>query len=106
MRAENQLKALNDELRAIKTAYAQVPYNLILYTYELDLDGYQIGNTYFLNSEVTFNTEDGSNTIAFIEGAVYDRMSYEGGAKFFLYTRQGDVVKLHSIQKGEIIINA
>lgn len=104
MRTENQLKALNDELRAIKTAYAQIPYSLILYTYELNLDGFYIGDIYYINKAIIFNTDDGSNAIASIEGAVYDRMPYEGGAKFFLYSRQGDTVKLHTMQKGEVII--
>ena len=100
MKTEDQLKNLNDELKSIKTAYAQVPYNLILYTYKLDLDLSQ----YFISKTVIFKTEDGSNTIATIEGATYERMPYEGGAKFFLYTKQADEVKLHTMQTGEIII--
>lgn len=104
MKTEDKLKELNDELRAIKTAYEQMSYNLVLYTYELDLEEYYIGDTYFIQKTVIFNTEDGSNTIASIEGAVYDRMPYEGGAKFFIYSRQGDVIKLHTIQKGEIVL--
>ena len=104
MRTENQIKALNDEIRAVKTAYAQVPYNLILYTYELDLDVFYIGDVYYINKAVIFKTDDGSNTIASIEGAVYDRMPYEGGAKFFIYYMLGNVIKLHTMQTGEIIL--
>lgn len=104
MKTEDQLKNLNDELRSIKTAYAQVPYNLILYTYEIDVDGYYIGNTYFINKTLIFKTEDGSNAIASIEGATYDRMPYEGGAKFFIYTGRSSTIKLHTMQTGDIII--
>ena len=104
MRTENQLKSLNDELRAIKTAYEQVAYSLILYTYELNLDGFYIGDIYYINKTVIFNTDDGSNAIASIEGAVYDRMPYEGGAKFFIYSKQGSVIKLHTMQTGEVVI--
>ena len=100
MRTENQIKALNDELRAIKTAYEQMSYSLILYTYELDLDL----SGYFISKTVIFDTDDGSNAIASIEGAVYDRMPYEGGAKFFLYSKQANAVKLHTMQTGEITI--
>ena len=101
MNAESKLKELNDELRAIKATYDQASYNLVLYTFDLDL-----GNSYILSTTVTFDTEDGSNTIAFIEGAVYDRMPYEGGAKFYLYTRQGNGdIKLHSVQKGTVTIS-
>lgn len=104
MKTEDQLKNLNDELKSIKTAYAQVPYNLILYTYEVDLGGYQVGDIYFINKTLIFKTEDGSNAIVSLEGATYDRMPYEGGAKFFVYTGQSTIVKLHTMQTGEIIV--
>lgn len=101
MRAEDKIKELNDELRAIKTAYEQVPYNLVLYTYELNLDL----SKPFIEKTVVLDTDDGSNAIASIEGAVYDRMPYEGGAKFFLYYKLGNSVKLHTMQKGVITIS-
>ena len=105
MNAENKLKELNDELRSLKTAFAQVSYNLVLYTY--DLDGQIPDEGYFIDHTVTLTTEDGSNTIATIEGASYDRMPYEGGAKFYLTHRQGNAspIKLHSMQKGVITVS-
>ena len=101
MNAETKIKELNDEVRAIKAFYDQASQNLILYTYELN-----ISNVYFISKTVTLNTEDGSNAIAYIEGATYDRMPYEGGVKFYLYTKLGNgVVKLHTMQKGTITIS-
>ena len=102
MNAETKIKEINDEIKAIKTYYDQASSNLILYTYELDLEVSWI----FISKTVTLDTEDGSNAIAYIEGASYDRMPYEGGAKFYLYTKLGnDVVKLHTMQKGTITIS-
>lgn len=100
MNAETKIKEIDDEVRAIKTFYDQATSNLILYTYELTVPDF-----YFIELTVTLATEDGSNAIAYIEGASYDRMPYEGGAKFYLYTKLGDTVKLHTMQKGTITIS-
>ena len=100
MNTESTIKSLNDELRSIKAFYNQSSTNLVLYTYELS-----VGEFFFIDKTVTLTTEDGSNAIAYIEGATYDRMSYEGGAKFFLYTKIGSIVKLHTMQTGEITIS-
>ena len=100
MNTESTIKGMNDELRAIKAFYNQSSTNLILYTYELDVRDF-----YFIDQTVTLATEDGSNAIAYIEGATYDRMPYEGGAKFYLYTKIGTTVKLHTMQNGEITIS-
>ena len=100
MNAETKIKEINDEVRAIKTYYDQASSNLILYTYELTVPDF-----YFIDLTVTLATEDGSNAIAYIEGASYDRMPYEGGAKFYLYTKLGNAVKLHTMQKGTITIS-
>lgn len=100
MNTESTIKSLNDELRSIKAFYAQSAENLILYEYELN-----VGNYYFIQKTVTLTADDGSNAIAYIEGATYDRMPYEGGAKFYLYTKIGTTVKLHTMQNGEITIS-
>lgn len=100
MNTETKIKEINDEVRAIKTYYDQASSNLILYTYELTVPDF-----YFIDLTVTLATEDGSNAIAYIEGASYDRMPYEGGAKFYLYTKLGNAVKLHTMQKGTITIS-
>ena len=100
MNAETKIKEINDEVRAIKTYYDQASSNLILYTYELTVPDF-----YFIDLTVTLATEDGSNAIAYIEGASYDKMPYEGGAKFYLYTKLGNAVKLHTMQKGTITIS-
>lgn len=100
MNASIKIKELNDELKAIKTAYAQNAHNLILYDYPLSVEG-----EYFISKTVTFTTEDGSNTLATIEGATYIRMPFEGGAKFYLYNRQGNSIVLHSLQKGTATIS-
>lgn len=94
------IKELNDELRSIKTAYAQNAYNLLLYEYPLSIE-----DEYFINKTVTFMTEDGANTLAAIEGAIYIRMPFEGGAKFYLNVRQGNRIILHSLQKGTVTIS-
>lgn len=99
MNASIEIKELNDELRAIKAAYAQNARNLVLYDYPLDIEG-----EYFISKTVTFVTSDGSNTLVTIEGATYIRMPFEGGAKFYLYNRQGNNVVLHSLQRGTVII--
>lgn len=99
MRAESQIKEMNDELRAIKAAYEQATRTLILYEYILDIE-----DEYFISRTVTLDTQDGSNALAFVEGATYDRMPYEGGAKFFLRNRQAPVLKIHSMQRGTVTI--
>lgn len=103
MNAEDKIKELNDELRSIKTAYAQVPFSFVLYTYDLG----DLSDGYFISKTVTLATEDGSNTIATIENATYDRMPYQGGVRFFLshIIKQGGTIKLHSMQKGTITIS-
>lgn len=101
MNTSIRIKELNDELKAIKTAYSQNSRNLVLYNYQLDVDiEYP-----WIDQTVTFTTEDGSNTLAIIDGATYIRMPFEGGAKFYLYTRQGDRVFLRSLQKGTVTIS-
>ena len=100
MNASSKIKELNDELRAIKTAYEQNAHNLVLYEYPLDIE-----EGYFISKTVTFATEEGANTLATIEGATYIRMPYEGGAKFYLYNGQGNRVVLHSLQKGTVTIS-
>lgn len=100
MSASNKIIELRNELRSLKTAYAQAPYDLILYTYNLDVDT----SHYFIYKTVVLDTEDGSNALATIEGAMFERMPYEGGAKFFLISSMGDTVKLISMQKGDITI--
>lgn len=94
-----KIKELNDELRAVKTAYEQNAYNLILYDYVLDIE-----EEYFISKTVTLDTEDGSNAIISLEGATYTRMPYEGGARIYVYNRQGDRIVLHSMQKGTVTI--
>lgn len=101
MNAEIIIKEMNDEVRAIKTYYDQTSSNLILYTYELDFSESII----FISKTVIFSTEDNSNAIAYIEGASYDRMPYEGGAKFYLYRKLSDSVKLHTMQKGTVTVS-
>ena len=102
MNAEDKIKEMNDEIRAIKTMYAQSPLNLITYTYEEE-----VGSAYLINQTLTIDTEDGSNAIATIEGATYRRLPYEGGAQFYLKTKLGNdtTVKLHSMQKGTVTLS-
>lgn len=106
MNAESKMKELSDELKALKTAYAQVPYNLILYSYSFEVPIRQIGKYYFVDTDIVFNTYDGSNSIVTIEGATFERMPYNGGAKFYLYRKigGGNIVTLYSIQKGTVTV--
>lgn len=104
MRTEDKIKEFNDELRSIKTAYSQTAYDLSLYTYTIPVDPYYA--PYFIDQTLTFTTEDNTNTLATIEGAVYERLPYEHGAKFYLYKQIGNNgVKLHSIQKGTAVLS-
>lgn len=104
MNSEMVIKELADELRAAKAGYEQVSSSLILYNYTLDVPVHQVGNLYFIDCFVTLTTSDGSNTLASIEGATYDRVPYEGGAKFYLRRKIGSEVVLYTMQDGEITI--
>lgn len=108
MKTENKIVELNREIKAIKTAYEQVSTNLILYHYDVNVPLTPIGEYYFIEKEVTFTTANGANVIASIEGATYDRRPYNGGAKFYLFRKIGNInepVKLHTIQEGTITIS-
>lgn len=102
MSVEERLIEMKGELKALKTAYEQVPSTLILYTYPVDIDP----DFTILYHVVTFRTEDGSNAIATIEGADFDRMPFEGGAKFRLYRRFNPEIKLISMQQGTVTIGS
>ena len=102
MNVERKIKALNDELRAIKAAYSQVSFNLIIYTYVIDVE-YEYG---VVDKEITFVTDDGSDALVTVEGASYRRLPYSGGAKLYLGNKLGeDAIKLFTIQKGTVVIS-
>lgn len=105
MREEAIIKSMQDEVRAIKTAYNEAASNIVLYTYVLDVPVIQIGDYEYILKTITFRTNNRSNVIASIEGATYERLPYEGGAQFYLIRKLGQEVKLHSMQEGEIEIS-
>lgn len=100
MKVEDKIIELKRELKSLKASYAQVPVSLVLYTYELDIDTSDL--PFLLDMMVTIRTENGSNTIAVIEGATYDRAPYEGGARFILYRALGGKIKVVSMQPGTV----
>ena len=101
MNVEHKIKELNDEVRAIKTAYAQAPFTLVLYTYDIGFAGELL-----VDKTVTFTTDDGSDTLITVEGATFVRRPYSGGAQVYLGWKLGSgSVKIHSMQKGTITIS-
>lgn len=100
MNSSEIIKELNDELRALKTAFAMSAYNLVIYTYEIDVT--QIIDYKF---KVTFTTEDGANAIAAIENAYVRRVPFDGGAQWKVIKALGIKIKVHSMQKGALSIS-
>lgn len=99
MNASDRIKELNDELRALKTAFEMSAYNLVIYTYEID-----ITPIVSLRFEVTFTTEDGANAIASLENAYVKRVPFEGGAKWVVIQALGTILRVRSMQKGTVSI--
>lgn len=100
MNAEAKIKELNDELRALKTAYERSASEIVIYTFSKST-GY-VGNVSY---EITFTTNDGSNAIASLEGARAKRVPFEGGAKWLASYIMKSPIKVHSMQQGEITIS-
>lgn len=100
MNAETKVKELNDELKALKTAYERTASEIVVYTFSKETP--YVGNVSY---EITFTTDDGSNAIASLEGARAKRIPFEGGAKWYASYIMKSPIKVYSMQKGSITIS-
>lgn len=98
MNANDKIKELNDELRALKSTFSMSAYNLVIYTYELD--PIHSGSDDY---EITFITEDGADAIAAIENVYARRVPFNGGAKWKVSQTLASVIRVHSMQKGTLV---
>lgn len=99
MNSSVRIKELNDELKALKSTFEMSAYNLVIYTYEIDVTAL-IG----VQFTVTFTTDDGINAIAAIENAYARRVPFNGGARWKVDRALAITLKVHSMQKGELSI--
>lgn len=97
MNTNDQIKGLNDELRALKSTFSMSAYNLVIYTYEIN--PIHSGSDDY---EITFTTEDGTPAIAAIENVYARRVPFNGGAKWKVSETLASVVRVHSVQKGTL----
>lgn len=99
MNSSEIIKELNDELRALKIAFEMSAYNLVIYTYELD-----VTSIITLQFYVEFTTEDGADAIASIENAYVRRIPFAGGAKWIVIEALTSTIRVRSMQKGNVEI--
>lgn len=100
MNAETKIKELNDEIKALKTAYGRNASEIVVYTFSKSTQ-----STGYVSYQITFTTDDGSNAIASLEGAEAKRVPFEGGARWIASYIIRSPIKVHSMQKGAITIS-
>lgn len=100
MNAETKIKELNDEIKALKTAYDRNASEIVVYTFSQATQ-----STGYVTYQITFTTDDGSNAIASLDGADSKRVPFEGGARWITSYIYKSPIKVHSMQKGTITIS-